>query len=378
MEALIVLILFGGLAVFVVPLIMVISHGSKLRALQATVNKLAARLANLESGAVQRPAVPAAQASASPATSPVVRPLLPVTPAPAAWPPVSTSPEVAAILKTTPPEPAAAATVEPPPSAEPAPSSTPPPKPKAAIDWEAFFGVKLFAWLGGFVLFLGVVFLVKYSFENNLITPAMRVVIGAVIGLGLLAAGWLTGRRSYRVPGQSLCATGVLVLYADIFGAHEFYGLISLMLAFVLMSAVTVAAFLLAVQMNAQVIVVLGLVGGFLTPPLLTSGNQSPLLLFGYVALLKCRHCRSRDPEEMGLPAVTRRDRDGNHRVALVAHPPPARLLRVLRFPVPGSAISCDRIHQAENFTAGEMVHARGTRRWLQRAGIRGLSAFIR
>jgi len=43
MEAVIVLILFGGLAVFVVPLILVISHGSKLRALQATVNKLAAR-----------------------------------------------------------------------------------------------------------------------------------------------------------------------------------------------------------------------------------------------------------------------------------------------------------------------------------------------
>ena len=103
--------------------------------------------------------------------------------------------------------------------------------------------MKLFAWLGGFVLLLGVVLLVKYSFENNLITPAMRVVIGAVIGLGLLSAGWLTGRRNYRVPGQSLCATGVLVLYADIFGAHEFYGLISLMLAFVLMSAVTVAAF---------------------------------------------------------------------------------------------------------------------------------------
>ena len=39
-------------------------------------------------------------------------------------------------------------------------------------------GVKLFAWIGGFVLFLGVVFLVKYSFENNLITPRMRIVIG--------------------------------------------------------------------------------------------------------------------------------------------------------------------------------------------------------
>ena len=39
-------------------------------------------------------------------------------------------------------------------------------------------GVKLFAWLGGLALFLGVVFMVKYSFENNLITPLGRIVIG--------------------------------------------------------------------------------------------------------------------------------------------------------------------------------------------------------
>ena len=102
-------------------------------------------------------------------------------------------------------------------------------------------GVKLFAWIGGFVLFLGVVFLVKYSFENNLVTPRMRIVIGTLIGLGLIAAGWRATRKNYRVPGQSLCATGILVLYASIFAAHAFYNLISLTPAFALMSCVTVA-----------------------------------------------------------------------------------------------------------------------------------------
>src|SRR3712207_4408173 len=52
------------------------------------------------------------------------------------------------------------------------------------------------------------------------------------------------------------------------------------------MSAITIGAFLLAVNLNAQVVVVLGLVGGFLTPPLLTSGPDNPGMLFGYVALL--------------------------------------------------------------------------------------------
>ncbi len=147
-------------------------------------------------------------------------------------------------------------------------------------------GVKLFAWIGGFVLFLGVVFLVKYSFENNLITPRMRIAIGAFIGLALTAAGWRAARKNYRIPGQSLCATGILVLYADIFAAHAFYDLISLMPAFALMSCVTIAAFFLAVVLDAQVVVILGLLGGFLTPFLLATGSDHPAALFGYVGLL--------------------------------------------------------------------------------------------
>lgn len=163
---------------------------------------------------------------------------------------------------------------------------TPPPPPAKPFDWEAFFGVKLFAWIGGFVLFLGIVFLVKYSFENNLIGPAMRVAIGTVLGLALIATGWFTGSRKYRVSGQSLCATGVLVLYGNIFAAHVYYHLIELTPAFASMAIVTAAAFFLAVRLNAQVIVVLGLLGGFLTPVLLSTGVDHPTALFGYIAVL--------------------------------------------------------------------------------------------
>ncbi|PZR76932.1 MAG: hypothetical protein DLM73_00895, partial [Chthoniobacterales bacterium] len=177
---------------------------------------------------------------------------------------------------------------EPPPLIPPPVPLPPPPPPPVSkpFDWEAFFGVKLFAWIGGFVLFLGIVFLVKYSFENDLITPAMRVAIGTVLGLGLIGTGWFTATRRYRVSGQSLCATGVLVLYGNIFAAHVFYHLIDLVPAFASMAVVTAAAFFLAVRMNAQVIVVLGLLGGFLTPVLLSTGVDNPTALFGYIAVL--------------------------------------------------------------------------------------------
>src|SRR5205814_5482592 len=47
--------------------------------------------------------------------------------------------------------------------------TTPVPDHVAGIDWESFVGVRLFAWIGGLALFLGVVFFVKYAFENNLV-----------------------------------------------------------------------------------------------------------------------------------------------------------------------------------------------------------------
>ena len=182
-------------------------------------------------------------------------------------------------------------------------ASIPPPLPSVlpsatSFNWEAFMGVKLFAWLGGFALFLGVVFMVKYSFENNLITPLGRIVIGGIVGLALVATGWWLVRGRYRVTAQSLCATGIVILYADLFAAHSFYALIPLTTAFFAMSAVTLFSFLLAVSLSAPVIVILGLLGGFLTPVLLRSGTDNAPALFLYIALL-----------DLGLAAVALRKR---------------------------------------------------------------------
>jgi uncharacterized membrane protein len=61
------------------------------------------------------------------------------------------------------------------------------------------------------------------------------------------------------------------------------------------MGLITLAAFLIAVRLNALVVAVLGMLGGFLTPVLLSTGHDNVFGLFGYIALL-----------DIGLLAVSR------------------------------------------------------------------------
>lgn len=149
-------------------------------------------------------------------------------------------------------------------------------------------GVKLLAWVGGLAAFLAVAFFVKYSFENNLIPPEVRMAIGFVAGLGALVGGVMMSRRHYAVLAHTLCGTGVVILYAVTFACRgvyhfEFFGPIP---TFLLMVLITITAFLLAVRLNAMVVAILGMLGGFLTPILLSTGQDNPFGLFGYIALL--------------------------------------------------------------------------------------------
>jgi uncharacterized membrane protein len=297
-----------GLVFLLLPIVLIVVGVVEIHKLKKKVREFGRRIGALESRedgivapAATRPVPAAASAPVSKAVSPPSDSTIPrAVPPQVATTPVVSEPAPPKAVPSAPPLPPPLPPVQPP-SPRPVPRATKP------IDWEAFLGVKLFAWIGGFVLFLGIVFLVKYSFENNLITPAMRVLLGAVVGLALIVTGWLTATRRYRASGQSLCATGVLVLYGNIFAAHVFYHLIELVPAFAFMAAVTAAAFFLAVRMNAQVIVVLGLLGGFLTPVLLSTGVDNPAALFGYIAVLN-----------IGIAAVAVRKR-WNYLVLLAA-----------------------------------------------------------
>ncbi|GAB6097990.1 hypothetical protein JCM14469_42440 [Desulfatiferula olefinivorans] len=154
------------------------------------------------------------------------------------------------------------------------------------VDWELFTGTKLFAWLGVFALFLGILFFVKLSMDRGWFPPAFRLALGAVTGLFLCLFSVRKTEETYRLLRHTLAAAGVGVLYGVVFAATLYYDYLPKPAGFMLLSLISATAFVLSVYHRALSISILGAVGAFLTPVLVNTGSGSLVMLFVYLALV--------------------------------------------------------------------------------------------
>ncbi|MCP5361520.1 MAG: DUF2339 domain-containing protein [Hyphomicrobiales bacterium] len=166
-------------------------------------------------------------------------------------------------------------------------TASPTPKPAAPNEkrfrFEEQFGKRLPVWVGGIALAFAGFFLVKYTIDAGLLTPAVRVVLGLIFGTGLLlGARWIRtheGIADYIRISQALAGAGIAVWYIAVYAAAQLYGLVSPTVGFLGMAITTAVAVILSLLHGAP-IALLGLTGGFLTPALLATEHPSlPLLL---------------------------------------------------------------------------------------------------
>jgi len=153
------------------------------------------------------------------------------------------------------------------------------------LDVETLIGGSWFNWIGILAIAFGVAFFLKYAWDNQWIGPTARVLLGAAAGLGALAGGEVVRRRGLRQYAYVVSGGGILILYLSVYAAFDFK-LVGQLPGIILMIAVTAAAVLLSVRYDALPIAILGLLGGFLTPILLSTGRDNQAGLFGYIALL--------------------------------------------------------------------------------------------
>src|ERR1043165_877575 len=82
------------------------------------------------------------------------------------------------------------------PETPPAPVVEPPPPSSQAL--ETRIGAHWLNRVGIAAVLFGAAFFLKYAFDNNWIGPAMRVAIGAAVGIGLLAWGEALRARGHE------------------------------------------------------------------------------------------------------------------------------------------------------------------------------------
>ena len=141
--------------------------------------------------------------------------------------------------------------------------------------------------LGVIVSFFGVAFLLKYAVDQGYIVisiEARYLAVTAAAGL-LLAVGWRL-REKLPVYALSLQGGGIGILYLTIFAAFRLHEILPAPFAFVLLVALTAFTGMLAVLQNSMVLAVLGTVGGFLAPVLVSTGAGNHVALFSYYLLL--------------------------------------------------------------------------------------------
>jgi len=155
-------------------------------------------------------------------------------------------------------------------------------------------GTRWVVWLGGVTLALGGFFLVRYSIDAGLLGPGVRVVLGGVFALVLLAAGEWTRRSENTSTIQILpianipailTAAGTAVAFATVYAAYALYDFLAPATAFLLLGLVALGT-LAAALLHGPVLAGLGIVGAFATPVLVSSERPDFWSLYIYLAIV--------------------------------------------------------------------------------------------
>ncbi|HYU32984.1 MAG TPA: DUF2339 domain-containing protein [Thermoanaerobaculia bacterium] len=251
-------------------------QAERIERLQDEVRWLRARLDRLEAPA---------PVEAAPAPEPVPETVVAAAPAPA----VLNVPEASVPSPLPPPAPPEDLQA---PAALPVPAAAPPPVRKVSL--EELLGARLLVWIASIALAFAGAFTVKLSFDYGWFSPTVRVVIGVLFGVILLGAGEWMRRPSERIA-QGLSAAGVADLYACFLAGIHLYGIIQPGVGFGLMALTTIVAVALSLRQGVMVALI-GMIGGFLTPYLVRTGEPDVRGLFAYLLLL-----------QIGLLTVARR-----------------------------------------------------------------------
>jgi len=150
---------------------------------------------------------------------------------------------------------------------------------------EHFIGLKLIHLVGIIVLVIGISIGVKYAIDGQLISEAMRIVLAYAAGILLLILS-IRLKNNYQLFSAILFSGSMASVYFTTYAAFAYYHFIPGTVAFLVMVALTVYTIFMAIRYDRKEIAIVGMVGAYGIPFLVSANSERVDLFLSYILLI--------------------------------------------------------------------------------------------
>lgn len=155
----------------------------------------------------------------------------------------------------------------------------------AGLNFEEKIGARWFSIIGIITLVLGVAIGVKYAIDKDLINETTRLVLGYLAGTLILGLA-LIYKKKYEVFSAVLLSGAMAIMYFTTYIGYSHYHFYNAPVAFLIMALFTAFTVFAAHVYNYEIIALIGLIGGYILPPLLSTGSGEIQYMFGFMLIL--------------------------------------------------------------------------------------------
>ncbi|MGZ3931963.1 MAG: DUF2339 domain-containing protein, partial [Bacteroidia bacterium] len=159
--------------------------------------------------------------------------------------------------------------------------------PAPGISFEEKVGSRWLSIIGIVVLVLGIAIGVKYAIDQDLINETTRLVLGYLAGAIIMGLA-IVYKKKYELFSAVLLSGAMAVMYFTTFVGYSYYHFYGPPVAFTIMAVFTGFTVFAAHIYNREIVALIGLVGGYALPPLLSTGSGEIQYMFGFMLILNC------------------------------------------------------------------------------------------
>ena len=151
--------------------------------------------------------------------------------------------------------------------------------------FENVIGLRIIHLVGIVVLVIGLSIGVKYAIDRQLISEAARITCAYAAGIVLYVLSWRL-KKKYQLFSAILFSGSMASLYFTTYAAFVYYGFYPFAVTFLLMVGLTTYTAFEAIRYNRQEIAVLGMVGAYGIPFLISQNTERADLFFSYIIVI--------------------------------------------------------------------------------------------